>query len=326
MFENIGVEWVGRCRNSRLTQGDIQMLVFTTHNGRCVVHGVLALVGTHAIATPFVTLRAKILSTVWAKPGLVESAMDGPAQLMHLDGLRKHIERALSDMLPECDHQRRRVNAAMRYAVLTPGKRVRPMLALLSAGQLGCPTAMAMPGALALELVHAASLVLDDLPCMDDAPERRGQPSVHVRFGQDVAVLTGIALLNEAFAVISRATHLSESARCEMIALLSRTVGLAGLVGGQDKDLLGAPPTPGLASEMHHEKTGVLFIASVEMGALAAGAEPDVRAALRAFGAELGLAFQAMDDLDDKDDIEDGRDRANLISVLGVAGVRREAA
>lgn len=256
-------------------------------------------------------------------------AMTGPVtrDLNRLLAIRDIIERELDDLLPDVGDPSHVLHAAMRYAVLSPGKRVRPVLALLCAEQLGCPLGVALPAACALELVHSASLVLDDLPCMDDANTRRGLPSVHIRYGAEVAVLTGVALLNEAYAIIGRATQLSESTRVAMISLLSRTVGLEGLIGGQDKDLLGvAEPTLHFFNQMHHEKTGVLFIASAEVGALAAGASPAILAALRSFAEELGLAFQALDDLDDEADPETSRTSVNLLSIMGRDALRDEAA
>jgi geranylgeranyl diphosphate synthase, type II len=247
-------------------------------------------------------------------------------QSSELSEMRGLVDRALAQMLPDETQSPRRLHAAMRHAVLGPGKRIRPILALLSARHLGCTSEAAMPAACALELVHAASLVLDDLPCMDDAPERRGQPSVHAGFGEDVAVLTGVALLNEAFAAISRAAHFPDAARVAMTSLLTTTVGPQGLIGGQHRDLMGVDaPSLGDLADLHREKTGVLFVASVEMGALAAGAGPTARDALRIFGLELGLAFQALDDLDDEDDLIDGRETVNLLSVMDRDGLRQEA-
>ena len=113
--------------------------------------------------------------------------------LGQLRALRVSVDAALEDALPDAGDPPHRIHAAMRYAVLSPGKRLRPLLTLLSASHLGCSAAAALPGACALEFVHAASLVFDDLPCMDNSDTRRGQPSLHVRYGEDVAVLTGIA-------------------------------------------------------------------------------------------------------------------------------------
>ncbi len=255
--------------------------------------------------------------------------MPEPLTLEHnrLAVARDLVEQGLEDLLPDAGDPPHRLHAAMRYAVLSPGKRIRPILALLSASHLGCPMSSVLPAACALEMVHAASLVLDDLPCMDDADTRRGQPSVHVRYGQDVAVLAGVALLNEAFAIIGRCSLLTDAARLAMIAVLARTVGTGGLIGGQDKDLRGpSEPSLGFLTQLHHEKTGVLFIASVEMGALAAGASPSTLEALRGFAHELGLAFQALDDLDDEADLATDRANVNMLSLLDRESLRQEAA
>lgn len=209
--------------------------------------------------------------------------MDGFAvEQSRLSELRSQIDEALLSLLREPEADCPRLGEAMRYALLTPGKRVRPILALLSAEHLGCPAHRAMHGACALEMIHSASLVFDDLPCMDDAKTRRGQPSVHVRFGQDVAVLTGVALLNQAFEVVAEASGVGAAARLRMVSLLARTVGCRGLVSGQLGDLDGqrGRSRAGI-SDLHYEKTGVLFVASVEMGALAADVEGESVEALR---------------------------------------------
>jgi geranylgeranyl diphosphate synthase type II len=244
-----------------------------------------------------------------------------------LQVLRMAVDQALDEALPDVGFPPHRIHAAMRYAVLAPGKRLRPLLTLLSASHLGCAIATALPVACALELVHVASLVFDDLPCMDNAETRRGQASLHVRYGEDVAVLTGVALLNEAYGLVSCAAGLSDTARCEMTRLLTQTVGPAGLIGGQDKDLVGvADLSTSAATQMHHEKTGVLFVAAVEIGGLAAGADPHARSILRSFARELGLAFQALDDLDDPQDLTREKPPSNLTLLIGVDGVRSEAA
>lgn len=247
-------------------------------------------------------------------------------QSTRLKGLRDQVDQALAALAPPQESSDR-VAAAMRYALLSPGKRIRPILTLITAAQFGRSTAEAMPAACALELIHAASLVLDDLPCMDDADERRGRPTTHRRFGEDVAVLASVGLLNEAYALIGGAHHLPAPARVEMSALLARTVGLGGLIGGQDRDLLGCEASSlDDLRDMHQAKTGVLFVAAVEMGALVAGAEADAREALRRFGCELGLAFQAMDDLQDEAELDGPRPGSNLLSMLGKQGARAEAA
>lgn len=241
--------------------------------------------------------------------------------------LRGHVNEALERLLPEAVDAPHPLSAAMRYALMSPGKRIRPVLALLSAHHLDCPLAIATPGACALELVHAASLVLDDLPCMDDAATRRGRPTVHKRYGEGIAVLTGVALLNKAFDVLANAPLPAET-RLEMIALISRTVGENGLTSGQARDLAAPPaPTLGFLTQLHHQKTGVLFVCAVEIGALAAGAAPPAIEALRAFASELGLAFQARDDLDDEDDLARSRARgANKLALLNRDQLRGEVA
>ncbi len=219
-----------------------------------------------------------------------------------------------------------RLTAAMHHALSTPGKRLRPLLLLLTAAQLGESAETALDAACAVEMVHAASLVLDDLPCMDDAAERRGQPSTHARFGEDVAVLTSIALLNLAYSLLVRANHLPATARLAMVEALSGAVGLEGLVAGQALDL--HEPVASLADlrEAHHRKTGVLFMAAVTLGGLIGGANATEHLALERFAAELGLAFQARDDVSDAGEVDSsGAGRATLISLLGHDGAVREA-
>ncbi len=222
----------------------------------------------------------------------------------------------------------RPLGSAMHYALSTPGKRIRPLLLLLTAVQLGAQIDVGLNAACAVEMVHAASLVLDDLPCMDDAATRRGQPSVHVRFGEDVAILAAVALLNLAYGLLARSGEMSAQVRLEMIQALSDAVGLDGLVAGQELDL--HDPLANLDSlrEAHHRKTGVLFVAAVKMGGLLGGATAEEQLALESFSAEFGLAFQARDDVSDAQEAEPGAaatPRSTLISLLGANGARREA-
>lgn len=258
--------------------------------------------------------------------GAISSGLPGLlSERERLSELRAEVDVALEGLL-STGAAADRLHAAMRHAVLSPGKRIRPILALLSAEHLGCPSAEAMPAACALELVHAASLVLDDLPCMDDSKSRRGQPSLHIRHGEDIAVLASIALLSQAFALLARAPNVSDAARLRMVDILARTIGANGLVDGQAKDLRGsADPSVIALREVHHQKTGVLFIASVEMGAVAADAPPAALNALRAFAEEFGLAYQALDDLDDSEEVRAGKPGASMAAVLGKSALRQEA-
>ena len=246
------------------------------------------------------------------------------AEDRRLERLRRAIDVRLGELVPQTSSQR--VPTAMRTTLLSPGKRLRPMLTLLTAWRLGADEFAALDVACALEMIHAASLVFDDLPCMDDATERRGLPAAHITFGEEIATLAAIGLLNQAYAVIAQATGLSAEVKMEVIRTLAGAVGVDGLVAGQERDLAGeAEVSVGDLNDLNHQKTGVLFLAAVRMGALVAGAHADETAALARFATELGLAFQAADDLTDADHGEEDAGRSNLLTLLGRDGVRREA-
>ena len=196
------------------------------------------------------------------------------------------------------------LGAAMRYAVLDGGKRLRPLLVLATAEAVGglLPPlgSAAWRAACALELIHAYSLVHDDLPCMDNDVLRRGKPTLHVQFGEAPALLAGDALQALAFEVLLPEDPSLEPAL--VVALcrqLARAAGWDGMAGGQAIDLAGVGQQLDQASleDMHRRKTGALLLASVEMGALAAGASADQLAALGCYGRALGLAFQVVDDI-----------------------------
>jgi len=186
---------------------------------------------------------------------------------------------------------------AMRATLLAPAKRVRAVLVLLSADLCGGTAAFAMPAACAVEAIHAASLVLDDLPCMDDAELRRGQPAAHIQFGEAVAILAAFGLLNEAFGHLARSYDAGLAQRIS--ATLSNAVGLDGLIVGQSEDVLASDTTVTFETleRIHRRKTGVLFSAAASAGALTAGATVDDISALTAYAKNLGLAFQIVDDM-----------------------------
>ncbi|HEX5215480.1 MAG TPA: polyprenyl synthetase family protein [Vicinamibacterales bacterium] len=186
---------------------------------------------------------------------------------------------------------------AMRATLLAPAKRVRAVLVLLSADLCGGTATFAMPAACAVEAIHASSLVLDDLPCMDDADLRRGQPAAHIQFGEAVAILAAFGLLNEAFGHVARSYDAGLAQRIS--ATLSNAVGLDGLIAGQSEDVLASETTITFATleRIHRRKTGVLFSAAASAGALTAGATVDDISALTAYAKNLGLAFQIVDDL-----------------------------
>lgn len=189
----------------------------------------------------------------------------------------------------------------MRYAVLSGGKRLRPALAFGAAVAASADPEAAVPIAGAAELVHACSLVLDDLPSQDDNPVRRGQPAVHIAFDQATAVLAGSALLVEAFA---QCTRLSDPAAGTAVgARLSRMIGSRGLIGGQVDDLAFAPAEASLedVESIHLRKTAALFSFSAWSGGVAGGFAAEQLGRLDAFGRAYGLAFQVVDDLRDED-------------------------
>lgn len=218
-----------------------------------------------------------------------------------MDGIQRRSELALAEMLPEASVAPARLHQAMRYAVLGGGKRVRPLL-VHAAGQLaGASAARLDRVACAVELIHAYSLVHDDLPCMDNDVLRRGKPTVHVEFDEATALLVGDALQALAFQVISEAPLADDpSAQLDMLAQLARASGSRGMAGGQAIDLeaVGKPLTREELEFMHIHKTGALIRASVSLGARCGsnlGREAIER--LDRYGKLVGLLFQIVDDI-----------------------------
>jgi farnesyl diphosphate synthase len=208
------------------------------------------------------------------------------------------LERALS--LP--DPETARLREAMRYSVLGAGKRLRPTLVYLTGESLGAAADVLDAPAAAVELIHVYSLVHDDLPAMDDDDLRRGRPTCHRAYDEGTAVLVGDALQALAFAVLAHEPlgQGSPHTRLEMIRVLARATGTGGMAGGQAIDLgaVGRALTVAQIEEMHRRKTGALIECSVLLGALAAGLTGGAElAALRSFGADIGLAFQIQDDI-----------------------------
>ncbi len=227
-----------------------------------------------------------------------------------------------------------RLAEAVRYCLLGGGKRLRPALAVLAAGACGMdePDQTVRRSAAALEMVHTYSLVHDDLPAMDDDELRRGQPTVHVAYGEAMAILVGDALLTRAFELLSQALPDRAPALCRELA---QAAGSSGMVAGQvaDMGLCELPPGPEGLWYIHERKTGAMIRAAVRMGAIAAGGEPDVVDALGRFGSALGKAFQLYDDLLDEVGSAEalgktpGKDARNgkrtAVSLLGLEGARR---
>lgn len=248
------------------------------------------------------------------------------------------IEAALDDLLPRPDAPEGRLYEAMRYATLGGGKRLRGYLVLEAARMCGGPEAGALRAAAAVEMVHAYSLVHDDLPAMDDDDMRRGKPSCHIAFDEATAILAGDALLTLAFEILSDpATHSDPLIRAELVRALASASGGAGMVGGQMIDLQAehSGADADMIAHLERMKTGALIAVSAESGAILSGADTDIRSALRGFGFDLGLAFQVKDDLLDVEGDEAavgkkiGKDaaagKATFVAMHGVEGARAEA-
>ena len=224
------------------------------------------------------------------------------------------------------------VTEAIRYTLLAPSKRVRAVLVLLSANLCGSDS-RALPAACAIEAIHASSLILDDLPSMDDAPLRRGRATVHTVYGEAIAILAAFGLLNEAYRNLARSYEAPLAAR--LTSLLSDAVGLDGLVAGQAEDVLATDSALNFQTleRIHRRKTGVLFGAAATAGALTAGGSATDIAALTAYAKNLGLAFQVVDDLLDVTGTPEETGKAvrhdvrktTFVSFSGVDGARQLA-
>ena len=211
------------------------------------------------------------------------------------------IEARLATIVPTAQTWPARLHEAQRHALLSPGKRFRPLLCVFVAKGAGFDGTAAIDVGCVAEMVHAASLILDDLPCMDDADLRRNQPTTHIAFDESTAILTATALLNRAFGVLSRLTHVDAEKRIELVDLLSYAVGSKGLIAGQMADLTNTDNEASIAEieRLNTLKTGALFDFSVEAAAVLAGSGAAQRSALKDFSYHLGLAFQLMDDVKD---------------------------
>ena len=195
-----------------------------------------------------------------------------------------------------------RLYEAMRYSVMNGGKRVRPLLAYAACQALGGQAEQASGAACAVELIHAYSLVHDDLPAMDDDDLRRGQPTTHKKFDEACAILAGDGLQSLAFSALldPRLSDCSSEIRLQMVTALAHAAGPAGMVGGQAIDLgsVGVKLDQTALEQMHRHKTGALIEVSVRLGALASGhAQPDQLQALQTYAQAIGLAFQVQDDI-----------------------------
>jgi geranylgeranyl diphosphate synthase type II len=257
------------------------------------------------------------------------------------------INARLPLLLPSPEARPELVHRAMQYALTSPGKRLRPVLTLVVAELFGAR--LGDPGktrsvpiydlACAVEMVHACSLILDDLPSMDDARLRRGRETVHRVFGEDVAILASVALLNRAYAVVAESGQRLTPRRYsteDMVHHLAAAIGSDGLIGGQALDLASSPEDLDLETLefIHSHKTGALFLAAGELGAMAADARRRDLEVISRYAKNLGLAFQISDDLLDvlasteetgKDSHQDA-DKVTFVKLLGVNGAQALAA
>ena len=268
---------------------------------------------------------------------------------------RREVEASLERWVPATGRDPEFVWQAMRYSLLAGGKRLRPMLALAAAEAVAQrdrrneddTRQLALPVACALELIHTYSLVHDDLPAMDDDVLRRGRPTAHVVYGEGLAILAGDALLTEAFALLAREPDHSvlpadvAARKIAAIGIVAAAAGACGMVGGQAIDLRAA--TPGTSSldadtlkDMHARKTGALIRASVTAGAVMAGADTASLEGVEAYGSQVGLAFQIVDDILDVEGASAdlgktaGKDAAagkpTYVALYGLDGSRQLAA
>jgi farnesyl diphosphate synthase len=255
-----------------------------------------------------------------------------------LQQIQREVDAAFDALLPVPDAPHATLVEAMRYAAIGGGKRLRPLLVTATAEIYGVSRQQAVRAGLALEAIHVFSLVHDDLPCMDDDDLRHGKPTVHVQFDETTAVLAGDALQSLAFEILSSPeTSGDPFVRSELVSILARSSGWAGMAGGQMMDLV-AETTPfdlHTVTRLQQMKTGALLSAAVEMGAALGKVAPEGRTHLRGYARDIGLAFQICDDLLDvegdaekagkalRKDSEAGKQ--TFVSLLGVDRAKEQA-
>lgn len=220
----------------------------------------------------------------------------------YLQQWKDRIDRTLEALLPAEEGRSSKLNQAMRYSVLGGGKRIRPILAIAACEAVGGETEGILPFACALEMVHAYSLVHDDLPAMDNDDFRRGRPTTHRVYGDAMAILAGDALLTAAFQTIGRGAlekNLDPTLAIDVVREVSLAAGFSGMVGGQavDMEFEGREVDLPTVEYIHTHKTGALILASVRTGARFGQASPKQLEAITKYGERIGLAFQIVDDV-----------------------------
>lgn len=229
----------------------------------------------------------------------------------------KLVDQKITDLVPKGND---RISEAMCYSVSSKGKRLRPILLMSTANIFRADSEYALRAAAAVEIVHSYSLIHDDLPAMDDDDFRRGMPSCHKKFDEATAILAGDALLTLAFEILSAdETHFDAKVRCELVQILAKNIGFAGMAGGQMFDLLYERYVVAdhfQLIEMQNMKTAKLFVACCEMGAVLGNVSRKERQHLVEYGKNFGLAFQFVDDLED---LKEGKElnNNNIVKFLG---------
>lgn len=253
-----------------------------------------------------------------------------------LEARRQRVEAALR-RLSEDAARAPRIGAAIEDSLFAPAKRLRPILTLLVADVLRGDAESVLPAACAVEMIHTASLILDDLPSMDDARLRRGRPTCHVVHGESTAILAAFALMNRAFGVLGEGWPGAPDAalRAQLAGELARAVGLDGMIAGQESDLAMTGRALDFATLefIHSRKTGALFTAAADLGAAATRAPAVERTAVVAYAKNLGLAFQIVDDVIDAaggsaeagKDVGQDRGKTTFVTFAGLEGARQLA-
>ena len=244
-----------------------------------------------------------------------------------IDSTTREVENCLHMLLSGHNADTSILNSAMRYALLGKAKRSRALYVVFTTLHFGGTPTHALRSASALEMIHAASLIFDDMPSMDNSEFRRGQAATHIAYSEATAMLTGIGLMNLAFGVVSEDRSLPDDKRTRIISVLSQSIGTNGLIGGQQDDLdsVNQDLTSDEILKIYERKTSALFKAAFEIGGIIAGTDEENLPVLRNFGNRLGIIFQILDDLSDAFAAEDktlktvrlDKDKPNLISGLG---------
>ena len=244
-----------------------------------------------------------------------------------LEENRVYVDRQLETHLSNGRPLLSNLHESVRYTVFSGGKRIRPLLCFLAGELFGVPRERLARTACALEMIHAASLIIDDLPYMDDADLRRGRTANHLVYGPDVAVLAGIGLLPQAFETVLGDPDLDAARKSAIVGRLAATVGYEGMVGGQYTDLrLEESGNREAALEFTHQrKTASLFAAATVTGAIVGRAETAETVALETFGLEFGTCFQILDDIDDHRTGQGRAEASNYATVHGVERARSSA-